>query len=50
MIISTDDFKENEHIYLGTSPIYEGVKIKQIKDNIIPYNEVIGSYLLKNIN
>ena len=27
MIISTDDFKENEHLYLGTSPIYEGVKI-----------------------
>ena len=27
MIISTDEFKENEHVYLGTSPIYEGVKI-----------------------
>ena len=27
MIISTDEFKENEHLYLGTSPIYEGVKI-----------------------
>ena len=27
MIISTEDFKENEHLYLGTSPIYEGVKI-----------------------
>ena len=27
MIISIEDFKENEHLYLGTSPIYEGVKI-----------------------
>ena len=27
MVISTDEFKENEHLYLGTSPIYEGVKI-----------------------
>ena len=27
MIISTENFIENEHLYLGTSPIYEGVKI-----------------------
>lgn len=27
MIISTETFIENEHLYLGTSPIYEGVKI-----------------------
>ena len=27
MIISIEEFKENEHLYLGTSPIYEGVKI-----------------------
>lgn len=27
MIISTDEFVENKHLFLGTSPIYEGVKI-----------------------
>lgn len=27
MIISTDEYKENQHLYLGTSPIYEGIKI-----------------------
>ena len=27
MIISTENFFENQHLYLGTSPIYEGVKI-----------------------
>lgn len=27
MIISTEHFFENQHLYLGTSPIYEGVKI-----------------------
>ena len=27
MIISTENFIENEHLYMGTSPIYEGVKI-----------------------
>ena len=27
MIISTEEFIENKHLYLGTSPIYEGVKI-----------------------
>ena len=27
MIISTDEFIENKHLFLGTSPIYEGVKI-----------------------
>ena len=27
MIISTEEFIENKHIFLGTSPIYEGVKI-----------------------
>jgi len=27
MIISTEEFFENKHLYLGTSPIYEGTKI-----------------------
>ncbi|MBP3920504.1 MAG: ATP-binding protein [Bacilli bacterium] len=27
MIISTEEFFEDKHLYLGTSPIYEGVKI-----------------------
>lgn len=27
MIISTETYIENKHLYLGTSPIYEGVKI-----------------------
>lgn len=27
LIIGIDNYKENKHLYLGTSPIYEGVKI-----------------------
>ncbi|MCI9110531.1 MAG: ATP-binding protein [Bacilli bacterium] len=27
MIISVDDYKENKDLYIGTSPIYDGVKI-----------------------
>ena len=44
MIISTDEFKENEHIYLGTSPIYEGVKINtDVNDFFSNHFSIFGS-------
>ena len=44
MIISTDDFKENEHLYLGTSPIYEGVKINvDVNDFFSNHFAIFGS-------
>ena len=44
MVISTDDFKENEHLYLGTSPIYEGVKINvDVNDFFSNHFAIFGS-------
>ena len=44
MIISTDEFKENEHLYLGTSPIYEGIKINvDVNDFFSNHFAIFGS-------
>lgn len=44
MIISTDEFFENKHLYLGTSPIYEGVKINvAINDFFSHHFAIFGS-------
>ena len=44
MIISTDEFIENKHLYLGTSPIYEGVKINvDVNDFFSHHFAIFGS-------
>ena len=44
MIISTEQFIENQHLYLGTSPIYEGVKINvNINDFFSNHFAIFGS-------
>lgn len=44
MIISTEEFKENEHLYLGTSPIYDGVKINvDVNDFFSNHFAIFGS-------
>lgn len=44
MIISTDEFIENKHLYLGTSPIYEGVKINvEVNDFFSNHFAIFGS-------
>lgn len=44
MIISTENFIENEHLYLGTSPIYEGIKINvDINDFFSNHFAIFGS-------
>ena len=44
MIISIENFKEEEHLYLGTSPIYEGVKINvDVNDFFSNHFAVFGS-------
>ena len=44
MIISTEEFIENKHLYVGTSPIYEGVKINvEINDFFSNHFAIFGS-------
>ncbi len=44
MIISTEEFIENKHLYLGTSPIYEGVKVNvEINDLFSNHFAIFGS-------
>lgn len=44
MIISTEEFIENKHLYLGTSPIYEGVKINvEVNDFFSNHFAIFGS-------
>lgn len=44
MIISTEEFIENKHLYIGTSPIYEGVKINvEINDFFSNHFAIFGS-------
>ncbi len=44
MIISTEEFIENKHLYLGTSPIYEGVKINvEVNDLFSNHFAIFGS-------
>ena len=44
MIISTDGYIENKHLYLGTSPIYEGVKINvDVNDFFSHHFAIFGS-------
>lgn len=44
MIISTDEFIESKHLYLGTSPIYEGVKINvDVNDFFSHHFAIFGS-------
>ena len=44
MIISTETFIENKHLYLGTSPIYEGVKINvDVNDFFSHHFAIFGS-------
>lgn len=44
MIISIENFKEEEHLYLGTSPIYEGVKINvDVNDFFSNHFAIFGS-------
>lgn len=44
MIISVDDYKENKDLYIGTSPIYEGVKIGfNINDFFSNHFAIFGS-------
>ena len=44
MIISTEEFIEDKHLYLGTSPIYEGVKINvDVNDFFSNHFAIFGS-------
>lgn len=44
MIISTEEFFEDKHLYLGTSPIYEGVKINvSLNDFFSNHFAIFGS-------
>lgn len=44
MIISVDDYKENKDLYIGTSPIYDGVKIGfNINDFFSNHFAIFGS-------
>ncbi len=44
MIISVDNYKENRDLYIGTSPIYEGVKIAfNINDFFASHFAIFGS-------
>ena len=44
MVISVDDYKEKEDVYIGTSPIYEGVKIGfNINDFFANHFAIFGS-------
>ncbi len=44
MIISVDDYKENKDLYIGTSPIYDGVKIGfNINDFFASHFAIFGS-------